>query len=87
MKLKKIIKYLNALDNCILSIIDPKTGKEIDSWEGSILNIPWVFMEYYLYNDSGDYEAICVTYKDNKAFLDISLYDNEVPSIKKEMWF
>ena len=87
MKFKEIIKYLNALDNCIITIIDPRSGKEIDSWRGTVINIPWIFMEHYLYNDSGDYEAIGVSYVDGKAFLDISLYDSEILPLKKEIEF
>ena len=74
MKFKEIIKYLNALDNCIITTVDKWTGKEIDSWEGAVINIPWYYIDYYLYN-SGDYEAISVNYEDGKTFLDISLYD------------
>lgn len=75
MRLGAIIKYLNALDNCILTTVDKWTGKEIDSWEGAVIKIPWYYIDYYLYNDSGDYEAIGVNYVDGKAFLDITLYD------------
>ena len=85
MKLKDIIGYLNALDDCVLSVIDIKTGKEYDNWKGTILTIPWIFMDYCLYNAS-DYEAIGVNHEDGKTFFDITLYEPKIEK-KKEIQF
>lgn len=77
MKLKDIINYLEATDMCIITTINTKTGEEDDQWEGSILTIPWYFIEYYLYNSS-DYEAICVGHKDGKTYFDITLCEPDI---------
>ena len=82
MKLKDIINYLEATDSCVITTVDVKTGEDVDQWEGSILTIPWYFIEYYLYNDSVNYEAISIGHKDGKTYFDITLCEPENPFFK-----
>ena len=73
MKFRDIINYLNATDSCIITVVNRKSEEVIDDWEGSIITIPWYYMDYLLYNESSNYEAICVEYKDGKPYFDITL--------------
>ena len=64
MKLKKIIKYLNSLDTVQIWQGDTMLalGKgDPDNWEmvyeGSVMDIPWYLLDFYLTNTT-DAEAI-----------------------------
>lgn len=57
MKLGDIIKYLDTSAKVILQQTDVYTNREDNSekvFEGSIMNIPWIYLDFTLDND--DYE-------------------------------
>lgn len=53
MKLGDIIKYLDMLSNVIIWQTDVHIDKQEDEkiFEGSIMDIPWVYLDYYLDGD------------------------------------
>lgn len=61
MKLKKVIKYLDTQSYCKIWINNEKDP----IYEGSVMDIPWHFLDCSLYNDNRG-EAIWAGY-DEKA--------------------
>lgn len=61
MKLKKVIKYLDKLSHCKIWVYN----EEDPTYEGSVMDIPWYLLDYFLCNDDNG-EAIGVGY-DEKA--------------------
>ena len=64
MKLKNIIKCLNTMTHCKVFIAED--GFDEPYFEGSIMDIPWCLLDYYLDNDSFG-EAI-EAYKDDNDY-------------------
>lgn len=75
MKLKDIIIYLNKTDSCKITTVFPDGAEDDpDAYKGSVFNIPWVYLEHYLFNDENAYEAIGVYIDSNgHPCLDITL--------------
>jgi hypothetical protein len=59
MKLKDIINYLDKTDQVVVWVEYPEYPDEEPEkvFEGFILDIPWIYLDYYLLNDSNG-EAI-----------------------------
>lgn len=82
MKFKDIVKYFNIYDKCRVHIIEK--GTVVTTWNGYIEKIPWVYMDYYLY-EKGDGEPITVECeaidsswcKFDDPFFDISICKGE----------
>jgi hypothetical protein len=49
MKLKDIIKMFDPLS----AIIIYETGEEDEVWSGSVLDIPWYYLDYYIIDSEG----------------------------------
>lgn len=79
MKLGEIIKYLDKLSNVIIWQTDVYINKDKPEivFEGFVMDIPWIYLDYYLDN-SGDGEAIeaCKYVNDKSGFV-ISIQEGE----------
>lgn len=82
MKLGKIIKYLDKLSWVKLWNMDANLMPDINGdtcecvFNGLVLDIPWVYLDYYLDENSGEAGAIEASYVGgNKAYLSISLHE------------
>ena len=61
MKLKDIIGYLDVTSYCRISTVKPNgTDEDPCAYEGSIFDIPWIYLDHYLFNDKNNFEAIGV---------------------------
>ena len=78
MKLKDIINYLNITDDCrITTVFSDGTDDDPDAYKGSVFKIPWVYLDYYLFNNKGNFEAIGVYIdSDGHPCLDITLCED-----------
>lgn len=76
LKLKDILPYLDKIDTVILCEYGVKLSDYWDYdevFEGSVMDIPWIYMEDYLINSS-EGEAIAVRKRDDdKAVMYISI--------------
>ena len=90
MKLKHILKYFDALTSIVLwqgdVKINPKKG-DPNNWEeifsGSVIDIPWIYLNYYLVNDINGEAISCFLDKDkNQACFTICLCESKDAAIK-----
>ena len=75
LQLKDIIGYLNVTDNCRIDTVKPDgTSEDPYAYEGSVFRIPWVYLDHYLFNNKGNFEAIGVFINsDGQSCFDITL--------------
>ena len=89
MKLKDVIGYLNGLDRVVVTQTDaylagtPSENDVEEVYRGSIMDIPWYLLDYYLDN-SLDGEAIGVFMLDGDPYLEIALCEefDRLPAVK-----
>lgn len=80
MRFKEILPFLNKMNDIIIYICDlyNKSISEqepVEVFNGSVLDIPWIYMDCWLYNNP-DYESINIDTV-NKKF-EIYLTENKI---------
>ena len=79
MQLKNIIRFLYALDHVKIYqedvYISGPCGKPEEIFEGSIIDIPWYIMDFYLYNDS-ESEAITISHSADATGFEIYVVED-----------
>ena len=83
LKLKDVIEYFDPLNDCKIEVVwkaneydDEIKPEEI--YNGSVLNIPWYLLGYFLYNDfrHSNYNAIeACKDEDGKVYFYITLLE------------
>ena len=77
MKLKELLKVIGYMNNVQILVyhgVNAKmVGEEEILFEGNVLDVPWVYADWALDNDSGDGEAV-FTFVNEKGEAIIGIY-------------
>lgn len=80
MKLKEIIKYLEKTTPVVLWQTDVYIGREDNSeivFEGAIMDIPWIYLDFFLVNDTEGKAIDARQFEENKIGFLISIKEGE----------
>lgn len=80
MKLGEIIKYLEKTASVVLWQTDVYIGREDNSeivFEGAIMDIPWIYLDFFLVNDTEGETIDARQFEENKTGFLISIKEGE----------
>jgi hypothetical protein len=79
MKLGEIIKYLDKLSNVVIWQTDVYINKHKPEmvFEGTIMDIPWIYLDYYLDNSENTEAIEACRYENDKSGFIISIREGE----------
>lgn len=80
MKLGEIIKYLEKTTPIVLWQTDVYIGREDNSeivFEGAIMDIPWIYLDFFLVNDTEGEAIDARQFEENKTGFIISIKEGE----------
>lgn len=77
LKLKNVLPFIQFEESVRIYEFGVYTNdywQEEETYCGSLMDIPWIYLDYYLINDpEGNWQAIGIEEKDNKKYLTINI--------------